>query len=153
MATDAGSLKARIQDDMKVAMRAQEKARLATIRLILAAVKQKEVDERIELTDTDVAGVLNKMLKQRRESITQYEQAGRADLAQKEAEEISVIQHYLPEALSETELTQLIVAAIDETGAASLKDMGAVMNVLRPKIVGRCDVAEVSKSVKARLSG
>lgn len=149
---EASSLKARIQDEMKAAMRAQDKARLAAIRLLLAAIKQKEVDERIALSDADVLAVIDKMIKQRRESIAQYQSAGRSDLVEKETQEMAVLQSYLPAALSDAELDTLIGAVIAESGASSIKDMGNVMNVLRPKIQGRCDMAEVSKRVKAKLA-
>lgn len=152
MATEVSSLKARIQDEMKAAMRAQDKARLAAIRLLLAAIKQKEVDERIELSDADVLAVIDKMIKQRRESIAQYENAGRTDLVDKEAQEMAVLQSYLPTALLDAELDTIITAVITESGASSIKDMGNVMNLLRPKIQGRCDIAEASKRVKARLA-
>lgn len=153
MAMEASSLKVRIQDEMKAAMRAQDKARLAAIRLLLAAIKQKEVDERIVLSDADVLAVIDKMIKQRRESIAQYQNAGRSDLVEKETQEMAVLQSYLPAALSDAELDTLIGAVIAESGASSIKDMGNVMNVLRPKIQGRCDIAEVSKRVKAKLAG
>lgn len=153
MATEASSLKVRIQDDMKAAMRAQDKARLAAIRLLLAAIKQKEVDERIELCDADVLAVIDKMIKQRRESMAQFENAGRTDLVDKEAQELGVLQSYLPAALSGAELDSIISTVITESGASSVKDMGNVMNLLRPKVQGRCDIAEVSKRVKARLAG
>lgn len=146
------AIKGQIQEDMKTAMRSQDKERLATIRLILAALKQREVDERITLTDEHVLAILDKMLKQRRESITQYEAGNRPDLAEKEAAEIKVIQAYLPEQLSETDITALIDAAIQESGATSAKDMGKVMAVLKPKVQGRADVGAVSAKVKERLS-
>lgn len=146
------SLKDKIQDDMKNAMRAGEKEKLATIRLILAAVKQREVDERITLNDEQVLAVLDKMTKQRRESITQYEAASRADLVAKENAEIDVIKAYLPPALSSTEIDQLIEAVIKQTGAASARDMGKVMGVLKPQIQGRADVGAVSNKVKEKLS-
>jgi uncharacterized protein YqeY len=146
-------LKRQITEDMKAAMRAQEKERLATIRLILAAIKQREVDERIELSDTDVLAVLDKMLKQRRESITQFEQAGRNDLAAREQAEMSIIQHYLPVALSEAEIDKLIADAIAAAGAAGVKDMGKVMGILKPQLQGRADMAAVSARIKQRLGG
>lgn len=145
------AIKGQIIEDMKNAMRSQEKERLATIRLILAALKQKEVDERIELSDEHVLAVLDKMIKQRRESIAQYESGNRQDLAQKEAEEIHVIQHYLPAQLSETEINSLIDAAIKETNAATMRDMGKVMGILKPKLQGRADIAQVSAKIKERL--
>ena len=146
------SLKTRIQEDMKAAMRGGDKARLAAIRLIMAAIKQREVDERIELDDTQVTAVLDKMVKQRRESIEQYEKAGRTDLVDKEKAELEVIQTYLPEPLSEDEINALIDEAIAETGASSIKDMGKVMGLLKPKLAGRADMGKVSGQVKARLS-
>jgi len=146
------SLKARIQEDMKAAMRGGDKARLAAIRLIMAAIKQREVDERIELDDAQVTAVLDKMVKQRRESIEQYEKAGRTDLVDKEKAELEVIQTYLPEPLSEDEINALIDEAIAETGASSIKDMGKVMGLLKPKLAGRADMGAVSGKVKARLS-
>jgi hypothetical protein len=146
------AIKGQIQEDMKTAMRAQDKERLATIRLILAALKQREVDERITLTDEQVLAVLDKMIKQRRDSITQYKAGNREDLAAKEAEEILVIQHYLPAQLSDAEIASLIETAIKETGAASAKDMGKVMGSLKPKVQGRADVGAVSAKVKERLA-
>ncbi|MEO8401957.1 MAG: GatB/YqeY domain-containing protein [Gammaproteobacteria bacterium] len=146
------AIKGKIQEDMKNAMRNQEKERLVTIRLILAALKQREVDERIDLTDEHVLAILDKMLKQRRESITQYEAANRQDLAQKEIDEIHVIQDYLPAQLSTAEIETLIDAAIKETGASTARDMGKVMGVLKPKVQGRADVAAISNQVKERLS-
>jgi uncharacterized protein YqeY len=144
-------LKARIQQDMKDAMRAAEKARLATIRLILAAIKQKEVDERKELDDVEVVLVLEKMVKQRRESISQFEKAGRTDLVEQETGEIAVIQPYLPEQLSESELTALVTEALTRSGAASIKDMVKVMALLKPRVQGRADMGTVSALIKARL--
>jgi uncharacterized protein len=146
------AIKDQITEDMKTAMRAHDKERLATIRLILAALKQREVDERIVLTDEQVLAVLDKMLKQRRESITQYDAANRSDLSQKEAEEMKVIQHYLPEPLSTAEVQTMIESAIKETGAASIRDMGKVMGIIKPLIQGRADVAQVSNQVKDRLA-
>ena len=145
-------LKARIQDDMKSAMRAGEKERLATIRLILAGIKQREVDERIQLDDTQVLAVLEKMVKQRRESIAQFEAGGRADLVAKESAELAVLAGYLPEQLSEQELDQLIAATIADTGASSIKDMGKVMNALKAKVQGRADMGALGARIKARLS-
>jgi uncharacterized protein YqeY len=145
------SLKERIQQDMKDAMRAAAKPRLATIRLILAAIKQKEVDERKNLDDVEVTLVLDKMVKQRRESISQFEAAGRTDLVDQEAAELAVIQAYLPEPLSERELHALIDEAMAQSGAASIKDMGKVMALLKPKLQGRADMGAVSASIKARL--
>ncbi len=146
------TIKGKIQEDMKNAMRQQEKERLAAIRLILAAIKQREVDERILLTDEQVLVVLDKMLKQRRESITQYQAGHRQDLADKEAAEILIIQSYLPAPLSTAEIETLIDMAIQETGAVSAKDMGKVMALLKPKVQGRADVGGISNKVKERLS-
>jgi uncharacterized protein YqeY len=146
-------LKSQIQDEMKVAMKAGDKARLGVIRLILAAIKQREVDERIELDDTQVLVVLDKMLKQRRDSIAQYEAAGREDLAAVERFEVGVIQDYLPQPLSDAELASLIDAAIAGTGASVMGDMGKVMAELRPRVQGRADMAAVSAQVKHRLGG
>jgi len=146
-------LKQRITDDMKAAMKGGEKARLGTIRLILAAVKQREVDERIELSDDQVLAVLEKMVKQRRDSIEQYEKAGREELAAQERSEIDLIQEYLPEALSEDELAALIEKAIADTGASEMRDMGKVMGQLKPAIQGRAEMGAVSAQVKKRLAG
>jgi uncharacterized protein len=148
---DNTMLKAQIQSDMKTAMKSGEKARLGAIRLILAAIKQREVDERIELDDSQVLVVLDKMLKQRRDSIQQYSAAGREDLADVERFEVEVIQTYLPTPLSESELAALLDAAITESGAAAMSDMGKVMAILRPKVQGRADMAAVSGLVKGRL--
>lgn len=146
------SLKQRILADMKEAMRAKDKERLGVIRLILAAIKQVEVDERIgDLDDSRVSGVMQKMLKQRRDSISQYEAGGRPDLAQIEQNEIAVIETYLPEPLAETELARLIDLAIQQTGATSMRDMGKVMGLLKEQIAGRADMAAVSKLIKGRL--
>jgi len=146
------TLQARIQDDMKAAMRAGDKERLGTIRLILAAVKQREVDERITLDDAQLLGVLEKMGKQRRESITQFQAGGRADLVAKEAAELAIINAYMPAALSDTELDGLIQDAIGATGAASIKDMGKVMAYIKARAQGRADMAAVGARIKARLS-
>jgi len=142
----------RIRDDMKASLKAGDKRRLGTVRLILAAVKQREVDERIELDDQQVLVVLDKMVKQRRESITQYEKAGRDDLAEQEAFEVSIIQEYLPAALSDDEIATLIEQAIAGTGAQSIRDMGKVMGQLKPKMQGRADMGSVSALVKQKLS-
>jgi uncharacterized protein len=147
------SLKNRIQEDMKTAMRAKDSARLGVIRLILAAIKQREVDERIELDDTQVLAVLDKMLKQRRDSIDQYGKAGRQDLVDQEEFEVGVINAYLPPQLDAAELSALIEQAIVETGAQSMKDMGKIMGMLRPRIQGRADIGEVSARIRNRLSG
>lgn len=145
------TLKSRIEEDMKSAMRAKDKDRLGTIRLILAAIKQREVDERKALDEAEALAVLDKMVKQRRESIAQYEQAGREDLAAKEAAELAVIGDYLPAPLSDAELDGLIQQAVAASGAASVKDMGKVMNLLRPQVQGRADMKLVSERIKARL--
>jgi len=145
------SLKERIQQDMKDAMRAGDKSRLGTIRLMLAAIKQKEVDDRKDLDDAEVTLVLDKMVKQRRESISQFEKAGRADLVEQETAELAVIQSYLPEPLGESELNTLIDAAMAQTGATSIRDMGKVMALLKPDLQGRADMGAVSALIKARL--
>src|SRR5579863_1805023 len=137
---------------MKTAMRAGEKDRLATVRLILAAIKQREVDERISLDDAQVLAVLEKMVKQRRESIVQFESGGRADLVAKETAELAVINAYLPAQLGAAELDAMIQAAIAETGAASIKDMGKVMGLIKSRAQGRADMAAVGARIKARLS-
>lgn len=147
-----GSLKARIQEAMKEAMRAREKERLGTIRLVLAAIKQVEVDERVEPDDTRVIAILDKMVKQRRESIKQYEAANRQELADVEHAEIAIIQDFMPKALDAAEITGIIEKAIADTGASSMKDMGAVMNLARPQLMGKADMGEVSKLVKQRLA-
>lgn len=152
MPETASPLKARITEDMKTAMRSGEKERLATIRLVLAAIKQVEVDTRTALTDDDLLPLLDKMCKQRRESIEQFEQAGRDDLASKERQELEIIQTYLPAQLSEAEIAQLIDEAIAQTGAESVRDMGKVMGIIKPKAQGRADMAAVSAQIKARLS-
>ena len=146
------SLKERINEDMKSAMRARETARLAAVRLLLAAIKQKEVDERIELDDAGVQTVIDKMLKQRRDSITQYAAAGRVDLVAAEKFEAEVLAAYMPAALSEAEIDAAVAAAIAATGAAAPGDMGKVMAVLKPELAGRADMSEVSKRVRARLA-
>ena len=147
------SLKARITADMKGAMRAKESARLSAIRLLLSAMKQREVDGRIELTDADVMGIIDKMIKQRRESIVQYEKGGRADLADAEKFEVGVLSAYLPQQLGEAEVAAAIDAALASTGAKSMPDMGKVMAVLKPKLAGQADMAKVSALVKSKLSG
>jgi hypothetical protein len=145
------SLKERIQQDMKDAMRAGDKPRLAAIRLILASIKQKEVDDRKDLDDAEITAVLDRMVKQRRESISQFEKAGRTDLVDQETAELAVIQTYLPEQLSENELNALIDEAMAQTGAASIKDMGKVMALLKPRLQGRADIGAVSALIRARL--
>lgn len=147
------SLKDRIQDDMKAAMRAKDKNRLGVIRLILAAIKQREIDERIELNETQVLGVLEKMIKQRRESLAQYQNAGRTDLAAQESFEIDLIHCYLPAPLSEIDIETLIANAIAVTGAQSLRDMGKVMALIKDQAQGRADLAAVSARVKANFGG
>jgi len=146
-------LKSRIQDDMKSAMRAGDKERLVTIRMLLAAIKQREVDERTETTDTAVLQILEKLIKQRRESATQFAAGNRPDLEAKELGEIALLQAYLPEALSPAELDALIAEVMAATGASSMKDMGKVMAALREKAQGRADFATIGDRVKARLSG
>jgi len=146
------SLKSRIQEDVKTAMRAHEREQLAALRLVTAAIKQKEVDERIDLNDEQVLAVLDKMVKQRRESIEQYEKVAREDLAAQERFELALIQTYLPEPLGEQELADLIKATIAEAGASSVRDMGMVMNALRGQVQGRADMKAVSQAVKAQLS-
>ena len=147
------SLKLRISDDMKTAMKAKDAARLGTIRLLMAAIKQKEVDERIELDDAGIVAVVDKMLKQRRDSVAQYEAANRQDLADKEKAEMDVLTGYLPQPLTEAEIDALIDAAVAQSGAASMQDMGKVMGLLRPQMAGRADMALVSARIKAKLAG
>ena len=147
------SLKERITEDMKAAMRAAEKERLGSIRMLQAAIKQREVDERITLDDSQVLSVIEKMIKQRREAIAQFEAGGRADLAAKEASEITMLQGYLPAQLSDPELDALISAAIAESGAASIKDMGKAVALVKTRAAGRADMAVVSARIKARLAG
>ena len=146
------SLKAKITEDMKAAMRAKDAARLSAIRLLLAAMKQREVDERIELSDADILAIIEKMLKQRRDSVTQYEAGGRQDLADVEKFEIGVLSGYMPQQLSEAEIAGEVAAALAATGAKGMQDMGKVMAVLKPKLAGRADMAKVSSLVKAKLS-
>ncbi len=148
----AETLKDQLTADMKEAMRAKEKERLGTVRLILAAIKQREVDERIELDDTQVLAVLDKMVKQRRDSIKQYQDAGRDELAAVEEAEIAVIQAYLPAALSDEEIEAMIEEVISATGASGMQDMGKVMGQLKPKLQGRADMGQVSGKIKARLT-
>ena len=145
-------LKTRIKEEMIAAMKAGDKRRLGVIRLVLAAIKQREVDERIELDNTQVLAVLDKMVKQRRDSFEQYEKAGRTDLADQESFEISVLHDYLPAALSEEEIDALIDQTISSTGASSIKDMGKVMGQIKPKAQGRADMGKVSAKIKARLT-
>lgn len=145
-------LKERIKDDMKASMKSGDKARLGVIRLILAAIKQVEVDERVELGDDRILVVLDKMLKQRRESIKQFRDAERVDLAEIEEAEVRVIQDFLPQALTDAEIDALVAKAIAEVGAVSVKDMGAVMAILKPQMQGRADMAVVSGRIKAGFS-
>jgi uncharacterized protein len=146
-------LRDRITEDMKAAMRSGERERLSTIRLILAGIKQREVDERITLDDSQVLSVLEKMVKQRRESIAQFQSGGRDDLVAKESAELAIVQSYLPAQLSEAEVAALIEEAIRSTGAASIKDMGKVMGALKAKAQGRVDMGALSARIKERLSG
>ncbi|MCP1728461.1 uncharacterized protein YqeY [Natronospira proteinivora] len=146
------SLRERIQDDIKTAMRNKDRERLTLLRMLSAAIKQKEVDERVDLDETGVTAVVEKMVKQRRDSVKQYREGGRDDLADQEAAEITVLEDYLPEQLGEAELGKLVDQAISESGAESMKDMGKVMGLLKPKIQGRADMGAVSQQVKARLA-
>jgi len=146
------TLRERVNEDMKAAMRARETERLSAIRLLLAAIKQREVDERIELTDADVVAVIEKMLKQRRDSISQFEAAPRHDLADKEKFEVQVLSAYMPQAMSAEEIEQAVTEAIAAAGAKSAQDMGKVMAALKPKLAGRADMAKVSGLVKAKLA-
>jgi uncharacterized protein len=147
------SLKDRIQDDLKQAMRAKNQARVDTLRLLTAAVKQREVDERVALDDTQVLAVIDKLIKQSRESIDQYQKGGRADLADREQADIAVWQTFLPQPLTPAEVEQLVGEAIAATGASSIKDMGKVMGLLKPKLQGRADIGQVSAQIKSRLGG
>ena len=147
------ALKLRITEDMKSAMRAKDAPRLAAVRLLLAAMKQREVDERVELTDTDIVAIIEKMVKQRRESIAQFEKGGRQDLADAEKFEIGVLQVYMPQALSEAEIAAAVADAIGACGAKAVSDMGKVMAALKPRLAGRADMAKVSALVKAKLAG
>jgi len=157
------SLKARITDDMKTAMRgrnnpdeaerARDTVRLGTIRMLLAAIKQKEIDERIELDDGAVSSIVEKLIKQRKDSISQFQAAGRDDLVAAEQAELVVLQAYLPEQLSPAEVEAAVAAAIAESGATSVKDMGKVMGLLKPRLAGRADMGQVSAQIKARLAG
>jgi len=151
MSDSSLTLKERLQADVKSAMKSGDKARLGTLRLAMAAIKQREVDERVELDDAAVIAVLDKMLKQRRESISQYEKGGRQDLAEIERAEIDVLQPFLPQPLSEAELTSLIEDALNRTAANAIGDMGKVMAILKPALQGRADLAAVSKTVRTRL--
>ncbi|HSU64851.1 MAG TPA: GatB/YqeY domain-containing protein [Burkholderiales bacterium] len=146
-------LKQQITEDMKAAMRARDAARLSAIRLLLAALKQREVDERIELSDADVLSVIEKMIKQRRESIAQFEKAARDDLVAAEKFEIEVLSAYLPRQMSDAEIGEAVAAAVAEAGAAGMKDMGKVMAALKARLAGRADMGKVSNLVKSRLAG
>lgn len=152
MPAEASPLKVTIMDSVKDAMRAKEKERLSVLRQITAAIKQVEVDNRADLSDDDIVVILTKMTKQRREALDQYEQAGRDDLAAIEKAELIIIEEFMPAQLSDEEVAEAVDAAIKETGASSVKDMGAVMNVLRPKLQGRADMGAVSGKVKAALN-
>jgi len=147
------TLKTRITDDMKTAMKARETTRLAAIRLLLAAVRQKEIDERVDLDDAGVVAVIEKLTKQRKDSVTQYEAAGRQELADAEKFEITVLATYLPEKMGSAEVAAAVQAALAETGAAGPADMGRLMAILKPRLAGKADMAEVSKLVKAALAG
>ena len=147
------SLKTRISDDLKTAMRGGDTSRRDAIRLVLAAMKQREVDERKELSDADIVAIIDKMIKQRRESIAQFEKGGRQDLADQEKFELGVLQAYMPQALSDAEVERAIAAAVQETGAKGPSDMGKVMAVLKPQLAGRADMGKVSSLVKSRLPG
>jgi len=147
------SLRERVNEDVKVAMKAREAERLGTLRLLTAAMKQREVDERVTLDDAGVIGVIEKMLKQRRDSVAQYEQAGRQDLADVEKREMAILQSYLPQQLSDAELAAIVAEAVAASGAKAPSDMGKVMAIVKPKIAGRADMGTVSALVKARLAG
>lgn len=146
------SLKEKIQDDVKNAMRGGEKDRVRILRMVTAAIKQKEVDERIDLDEAQVLAVLDKMLKQRRDSLSQYQEANREDLAKVEEEEIAIIATYMPQALSEAEVDTLISEAIDGMGATGMQDMGKVMGVIKPQAQGRADMGQISQKIKAKLA-
>jgi uncharacterized protein len=147
----ASPIKEKIQQDIITAMKGKEKIRLDALRYIMAALKQKEVDDRIELTDEHVVTILDKLAKQRRESIDQFQKANRQDLVDKETYELGILQFYLPTALTDAEITQLIDRAVTSTGASSIKDMGKVMSLLKPQLQGRADMAKVSDKIKQRL--
>jgi len=147
------SLKNRVTDDTKKALRARETARLGAIRLLLAAIRQKEIDERIDLDDTAIIAVIDKMLKQRKDSIEQYQKAGRQDLVDAEQFEVTVLTGYMPQALSSAEVEAIIAAAVDESGAKTIQEMSKVMAIAKPQLAGRADMGEVSKLVKAKLAG
>jgi uncharacterized protein len=147
------TLKARISEDMKSAMRAKDSVRLGAVRLLLAAIKQKEVDERSEPDDAAITGIVEKLIKQRKDSISQFQAAGRADLVAAEQAELAVLQAYLPEQLSSAEIEAAVAAAIAESGATSARDMGKVMGLLKPRLAGRADMGHVSSLIKAHLAG
>ena len=147
------SLKDRIKDDIKQAMRARDEARLGALRLLAAAIQRREVDERIELDDTQVMAVIEKLLKQGREAVEQYEKGGRTDLSDKERREMTMWQGYMPQPLTDAEIDALIQEAIAATGAASIKDMGRIMGALKPKLAGRADMGQVGAKIKSRLGG
>lgn len=147
------SLKARVTEDMKAAMRAKDAARLGTIRLLQAAIKQREVDERIELDDAQVVAVIEKMIKQRRDSINQYEAAARQDLADAEKFELALLQGYMPQQLSDAEIEAEVAKAVADSGAAGVQDMGKVMGLLKSALAGRADMGKISSAVKAKLAG
>ena len=147
------SLKARVNEDMKAALRGGEKLRLGTIRMLIAAIKQREIDDRREMTDAEVLQIVEKLIKQRREAAAQFDSAGRTDLETKELAEARILADYLPAQLSEAEIRALLEEAIQTTGAAGMKDMGKIMNALRPAVQGRADMSQISNLVKARLSG
>jgi hypothetical protein len=147
------SLKEKINDDVKTAMRAKEEARLGTLRMLTAAIKQREVDGRIQLDDAQVVAVIEKLIKQSRESIEQFEKGGRKDLADKERSEMAVWQVYMPQQLSDAEIDKFVVEAIAATSASSIKDMGKVMGILKTKLQGRADMGQVGGKIKAKLGG
>jgi hypothetical protein len=147
------SLRLQIAEDMKSAMRAKDAPRLSAIRLLMAAIKQREVDERIELSDDQVIAAIEKMLKQRRDSISQFESAGRQDLADTEKFEVSVLQGYMPQPLTDAEAEAMVAAAIVSSGAAGVKDMGKVMAIVKPQMAGRADMGKISALIKAKLGG
>jgi len=146
------SLKIQITEDMKSAMRSKDSSRLGTIRLLLAAIKQKEIDERIELVDVDIVSIIDKMLKQRRDSISAFSKADRKDLVEKEEFELKVLQAYMPQQLTEQQVEKAIVDAIKSAGASSMKDMGAIMNILKPELAGKANMADVSQKIKIKLT-
>jgi len=146
------ALKTRINDDVKTAMRSKDKQRLGTLRLLTAAIKQVEVDQRIELDDDNIVAIIEKMLKQRKDSIEQFEKAGRNELAEIEINEVTILKEFMPEQMSEADIDALIDDAISNTGASAMKDMGKVMGILKPKLAGKADMGAVSGKIKAKLS-